>query len=189
MGELYNSIKYREQYHNEDWMMVIVTDHGRDVTTGRNHGRQSERERTIWIATNKKELNKYFYAHTPAMVDVLPSVARHLNMEIPEANGFELDGVPFVGEISIAEPTARIVNDKLRLEWTPFELKGKVEVLVTTTNRFETGGKPDEYRSLGSLNIASGRAEIGLDKELLNAGFLKIVLKAEKNTVNRWIVR
>lgn len=189
MGELYNAIRYREQYYDEDWMITIVTDHGRDVATGLNHGRQSARERTIWISTNKKELNKHFYAHTPAMVDVLPSVARHLNINIPRENCFELDGVPFVGEVSVAEPNARIINDKLRVEWTPFELKGKVNILLATTNNFEIAGKPDEYQNLGSYEVAAGRTEILLDEQYLKSKFLKVVIEGEKNAVNRWIIK
>jgi predicted AlkP superfamily pyrophosphatase or phosphodiesterase len=189
MGELYNAIKYREQYHNEDWMITIVTDHGRDVATGLSHGRQSSRERTIWISTNKKELNKHFYAHMPGMVDILPSVMRHLSLTIPKEHARELDGVPFVGEVSIAEPNARIINDKLRVEWTPFELKGKVNILVATTNNFETSGTPDEYQNLGSFEVSSGRSEIQLNEKYLESKFLKIVIEGEKNTLNRWIVK
>ncbi len=189
LGDLYQAIKYREQYHNEDWMLVVVTDHGRDVATGLNHGGQSVRERTSWIATNKKDLNKYFYAYTPAMVDILPSVARHMDLQIPKNQRYELDGVAFVGGISIADPNARIIDNKLRVEWTPFELKGDVNILVSTTNQFETSDKADLYQSLGTFDISKGRAEISLTKELLEGKFLKIVIEAEKNTLNRWIVR
>lgn len=189
LGDLYQAIKYREQYHNEDWMLVVVTDHGRDVATGLNHGGQSVRERTSWIATNKKDLNKYFYAYTPAMVDILPSVARHMNLQIPKNQRYELDGVAFVGGVSIADPNARIIDNKLRVEWTPFELKGDVNILVSTTNLFETSDKADVYQSLGTFDISKGRAEISLTKELLESKFLKIVIEAEKNTLNRWIVR
>lgn len=35
---------------NEDWLIIITTDHG---GIGRSHGGQSYEERTIWMATNK----------------------------------------------------------------------------------------------------------------------------------------
>jgi predicted AlkP superfamily pyrophosphatase or phosphodiesterase len=189
MGDLYKAIKYREQYFDEDWMIVIVTDHGRDVATGLNHGGQSARERTSWISTNKKALNKYFYAHTPAMVDILPSVARHMNLKISKEQAYELDGVPFTGEISIAEPNARIIDDKLRVEWTPFELKGNVNIQISFTNNFETSGKGDVYTNFGTTEINKGRIEIPLTKEMKESKILKIVIEAERNTLNRWIVR
>lgn len=189
MGDLYSAIKYREQYFEEDWMIVIVTDHGRDVATGLNHGGQSVRERTSWIATNKKPLNQYFYAYSPAIVDVLPSVARHIGLTIPKENAWEIDGVPFTGEISVAEPSARIIEDKLRVEWTPFELKGNVNILVSPTNHYETAGKGDTYRSLGVFEVSRGRAEIPLPEEFKESRILKIVIEGEKNVLNRWIVR
>ena len=189
LGELYQAILYRQQYYAEDWLMVIVTDHGRDVATGLSHGKQSARERTSWICTNSRELNRYFHAYTPAIVDVLPSVARHLNLAIPTDSRYELDGVPFIGGISLAEPSARVVNDELRLEWTPFETTGKVNVLISSTHRFETEGKGDTYRNAGSFDLSSGRAVIPLSPELKEARFLKIVIEGEKNAVNRWVIK
>ena len=189
LGDLYKAIQYREQYFEEDWMMVIVTDHGRDVATGLNHGGQSARERTSWIATNKRPLNSYFYTYTPGIVDILPSVARHLGLQIPADNARELDGIPFTGEISIAEPYARIIDDKLRVEWTPFELKGKVNILVSPTNHFETEGGGDRYQSLGIFEVSRGKAEIPLSKELQESKILKVVIEGEKNMLNRWVIR
>lgn len=189
MGALYEAIRYREQHFDEDWMIVIVTDHGRDVATGQSHGGQSARERTSWIATNKKPLNKYFYAYTPAIVDILPSVARHIGLNLPPEVTYELDGVPFTGEISLAEPITRIIENKLRVEWTPFELKGNVIIRVSATNNFETGGKGDNYQNLGAFEINRGKAEIPLPRELLESKILKIVIEGDKNVLNRWIVR
>lgn len=189
LGELYQAIRYREQYHAEDWLIVIVTDHGRDVATGLSHGKQTARERTSWICTNSKDLNRYFHAYTPAIVDILPSVARHLNLVIPAENRYELDGVPFTGGISLAEPAARIVKDELRLEWTPFETTGKVNVLISPTHRFETEGKGDIYRNAGTFELSSGRAVIPLTPEWQETRFLKIVIEGEKNSVNRWIIK
>lgn len=48
-----NSIYGRESYEQEDWLIIIVTDHG---GKGTNHGGQSLRERTTWFACNKAEL-------------------------------------------------------------------------------------------------------------------------------------
>lgn len=188
LGELYQAIRYREQYHEEDWLIVIVTDHGRDAVSGQSHGKQSARERTSWICTNSKKLNRYFHIYTPAIVDILPSVARHLNLAIPAENRYELDGIPFIGEISLAEPAARIFQNELRLEWTPLEATGKVNVLISPTHHFEKEGKGDTYRQAGSFELSSGRAVIPLTPELQATKFLKIVIEGEKNAVNRWII-
>lgn len=189
VGDIYNAVKYREQYFNEDWMVVVITDHGRDVATGLSHGGQTERERTIWIATNADGLNQHFYAHQPAIVDILPSVARHLGLTIKPAQQYELDGVPFVGKVSIADPKATLAQQQLRLEWTPFSKTGVVEIMVSATNHFQHGGveQPDTYVSLGNVELAKGKATVDLPSTLHGKKFYKVVLSAEHNSVNRWI--
>jgi len=97
---IWAALKERQANLNEDWMILITTDHGRDAKTGRNHGGQSERERTIWIVTNSKELNPRFN-DMPSMVDIMPSILTHLEIEIPQSIKKELDGVSFVGVDSL----------------------------------------------------------------------------------------
>jgi arylsulfatase A-like enzyme len=76
-------------------MIVITTDHGRDAETGQGHGNQTERERTTWIVTNSDDLNERYY-QTPAIVDILPSIAAHLDLEIPANVRDQLDGQSFI---------------------------------------------------------------------------------------------
>lgn len=189
VGDIYNAVKYREQYFNEDWMVIIITDHGRDVATGLSHGGQTARERTIWIATNSEELNPHFHAHEPAIVDILPSVARHLNLEIPQGQAWELDGVPFIGKVSIADPKAKLVAGKIETEWTPFIKDGQVELFIAESNSFKQGGPDheDKYQSLGKFDVGKGRASVELPKKLAGKKFFKIVFSGEHNSVNRWI--
>jgi hypothetical protein len=189
MGELYQALKYREQYHGEEWLMVVVTDHGRDIVTGRNHGGQSQRERTSWMVTNSRELNPYFFVYTPAIVDIFPSVARHLGVKIPETFAFELDGVPFVGALSLVDPQVKRVGDKLRIEWTPMAADGELKIHCALENAFEKTGRADQYRELGKVALTKGRVELDLTDDLRKAPLLKVVLEGEKNTVNRWLIR
>lgn len=65
------------------------------MESGRSHGGQSERERTTWIVTNSDALNSHFSAQ-PAIVDILPSLATHLKLQIPENIAEQLDGRSFV---------------------------------------------------------------------------------------------
>lgn len=189
VGQIYNALRYREQNFNEDWLIVVTTDHGRDVVTGSYHGSQSDRERTIWIATNHKELNKHFHASTPSIVDILPSVARHMNIELSKTQQFELDGVPFIREISIDDPRVSLKENNLHIEWTPYSHQGKVKVYVTASNNFRTGGlaTPDNYESLGEYDIAARKADIPLPENLRYSRLLKVVIEGEHNTLNRWI--
>lgn len=95
LGRIWNAVKQRMQSHGEDWLVVVTTDHGRDAATGKHHGGQSERERRTWIATNSNKLNSGFYQN-PAIVDILPSIARHLEVEMPIEIREQLDGQSFI---------------------------------------------------------------------------------------------
>ena len=85
----------RQEAHDEDWLVIVTTDHGRDAVTGRTHGAQSKRERTIWMATNSQRLTPDFYA-MPEIVDIYPSIATHLGITIPEQVRRHLDGASFI---------------------------------------------------------------------------------------------
>ncbi|WP_457835956.1 alkaline phosphatase family protein, partial [Staphylococcus aureus] len=71
LGEIDDSIKFRETTFKEKWLLIITTDHGRDENTGKNHGGQSARERNTWIVSNRK-LNDYALNHRPSIVDIFP---------------------------------------------------------------------------------------------------------------------
>lgn len=95
VGTIWSAVRKRQEAHNEDWLIVVTTDHGRDAETGKSHGGQSERERTTWIVTNSRKLNDRF-ANLPAVVDILPSIASHLGLEMPQEIREQLDGQSFI---------------------------------------------------------------------------------------------
>ena len=95
VAKIWNAVESRQQSGQEDWLVIVTTDHGRDEATGRDHGGQTERERTTWMVTNSQRLQPAFY-DTPAIVDIYPSIADHLRLEIPEAVRQGLDGSSFV---------------------------------------------------------------------------------------------
>lgn len=187
IGELYSAIKYRELVMGEEWLFIITTDHGRDIVSGKGHGGQSDREKRIWISTNSKHLNSHFYSHTPAIVDVLPSIANFLNIDIPRHQQMELDGVPFIGEVSVSHPIAKIKNDELELEWTAHENGGNVKVWLAESNDFKKDGTPDRYVLLKEVPLADRKLVVPFQNK--NSSIYKIVIEGEKNMVNRWIVR
>lgn len=53
--KIINAIKARKTYNDEDWLIIISSDHGGHRTT---HGRQFYSDKMIFIATNKKEYFK-----------------------------------------------------------------------------------------------------------------------------------
>lgn len=184
VGEIYASVKYREQHYNEDWLVFVTTDHGRKAVDGKHHGGQSQREKTIWIVTNLKKPNKYFYHSQPAIVDLLPSLADHLQIDIPREQRMELDGISLLKDISISHPDASIQGNELFVSWEPHQSNERVKVWIAETNHFNTRGQADVYQLVGEVDILEKQLVYPLKKK---AGFYKIVIEGKHNMVNRWV--
>jgi predicted AlkP superfamily pyrophosphatase or phosphodiesterase len=92
---IWQAVQVRQENFDEDWLVIVTTDHGRDEETGKGHGGQTERQRTTWIVTNNDKLNARYY-ELPAIVDILPSVATHLQLDIPADIQSQLDGQSFI---------------------------------------------------------------------------------------------
>jgi predicted AlkP superfamily pyrophosphatase or phosphodiesterase len=92
MGKVHDVIKKRAQNYNEEWLIIITTDHGRNIETGKDHGGQSDRERTTWIVSSKPVMSK---KRPLAIVDILPSIGEFMNIEIPAEIKTGLDGESF----------------------------------------------------------------------------------------------
>jgi hypothetical protein len=186
IGKVWDAIEYRKKNFKEDWLIVITTDHGRDAKTGKNHGGQSERERTTWLATNAQGLNSYFEENQPAVVDIMPTIARFMDIEIPRENLVEMDGVALIQPISVAKPTAVLDKDSLQISWKAVEKKGKVKIWLSTTNHFEEGG-PDHYELIATVPTVQESFQIDVSKK--QSPFYKIVIEGQKNSVNRWVLK
>ncbi|NRB38959.1 MAG: alkaline phosphatase family protein [Pseudomonadales bacterium] len=86
LGELLETIESRKQSHaNEDWLILVTTDHGRSGS-GFGHGGQSEQERTSFIASNKTLLRSCSWNESllacPSQVDIAPTVFEHMQLAI-----------------------------------------------------------------------------------------------------------
>lgn len=185
IGRIWNAIQYREENFDEDWLILITTDHGRDAETGKHHGGQSDRERSTWITTNAKNLNKYFENEVPGVVSIFPTIARHMNLDIPRTQAMEIDGVPLTGEVSLAKPTAELNNNQIQIGWEAMEKKGNVKVWLSTTNHFKEGGE-DEYTLVGEVPLKKEKYSFDVSDQ--PSSFYKIVLEGPHNFVNKWVV-
>lgn len=185
IGKVWNAIREREKNFNEDWLIIVTTDHGRDSETGHNHGGQSDRERSAWIVTNARNLNTHFSQH-PSIVDLYPTLLRHLQVKIPEEVAWELDGVPLAGELSLADLHAVKDANKILVTWKSLDKNSaaNVEIFITSTNRFKEGGK-DDYRKAGECKVNDQKFEIELND---TSNFYKIVLKTPNQFANVWVM-
>lgn len=183
---IYEAMQSRERMEGEKWEIYITTDHGRDSETGKNHGGQSDRERTTWIVTNAAGLNDYFKKFEPAIVDIMPSIANTLKLKLTRDQEMEIDGIALNQPISAIEPGAVLDSGKITVTWKALEQKGNVKIWLTTTNNFKTGGK-DVYKQVGSASLVSQSAVIDVSKT--PSEFYKIVIEAPNNMLNRWITK
>lgn len=183
IGKLWAVLNYREDKFGEDWTIYITTDHGRDAMTGKGHGGQSERERATWLVTNQNQLNNYFRSGSSAIIDIMPSIANDLDIDIPEENAKEIDGIPLNSELSLSQPKMELVDDKLVVKWKPWSTEGEVKVYLSTTNKFKEG-KSDDYKMIKTVPVDQGATV--LDVENYDTDFYKVYLKGEKNGVNIW---
>ncbi len=180
---IWDSILLREQTFDEDWLIVVTTDHGRDARTGKNHGGQSDRERTTWIVTNAKNLNGHF-KQTPAVVDILPSVCNHLGLKIPEQVANELDGTPFIGSLDFSNFRATRKGTQILLEWKSLvKDKSDLEISIAVTNNFRKG-EQDSYLKTGSVPVSQGRHSFSFQSQ---SEFFKVVVRTKNQTANTWV--
>lgn len=184
IGRIWKAVQKRTEEYNEDWMIVITTDHGRSTDTGMGHGGQSDRERATWIVTNHKSTNSYF-SKNPGIVDVVPSILSHLEIDFPEEIELEMDGTSFVNSIAMSNLTGSKEGNTLHLRWKSYGVNEKAKVLMTDTNNFKEGGK-DTYIEVLQVMTLDEKASITLKGKPLE--FYKVIIESETNTVNTWIV-
>ena len=178
------AIQYRETNYNEKWLLIITTDHGRDSIKGHNHGGQTQRERTTWIIINKANTNAYFADNSPAIVDILPSVANYLNFSLPETAAKEIDGVPFIGNISVSNARIESGGDSLTVYWDSFVPDEQLAVSISYTNNTKNGGT-DTYQLLGKAKSSDKQFRCTV-KDLSKQNFYKVLIEGKYNDANVW---
>jgi predicted AlkP superfamily pyrophosphatase or phosphodiesterase len=183
IGRLWEAIQYRKQKFKEDWVIYITTDHGRDAKTGKGHGGQTDRERSTWIVTNAKGLSDYFKTGNPGIVDIMPSIARFLGLQIPRNRLMEIDGIPLTGSLSATAPNATLEDGKLKITWKASG-KGDAKIWISTTNQFKEGGQ-DEYTLMANVPVSAQQAIIDVSDK--RSSFYKIVIETPNNMLNRWV--
>lgn len=183
IAQIWEAVKYREANFDEEWMVVVTTDHGR-TENGHDHGGQSERERTTWISTNQP-VNRHFHDGQLAITDITPSICRFMGFEVPQDVLWEQDGMPFVGPVDIANMKTLPYDDDIILSWDCLNPNAEVTIYAATGNLFQTGGK-DKWIKLDTVSAADRSYRI---KGLPASSFYKFVLQTPHNHLNRWVSR
>ncbi|MBI1832121.1 MAG: alkaline phosphatase family protein [Planctomycetes bacterium] len=87
VGDILKAMVSRATYAKEDWLIVVSTDHG---GSGKGHGRDIPEHRTIFFIVSGKSAARGTIEPAPGIVDVAPTVLRHLAVPIDAA--WKLDG-------------------------------------------------------------------------------------------------
>ncbi|WP_374949178.1 alkaline phosphatase family protein [Mucilaginibacter sp.] len=185
VGRIWDAIQYRQKNFKEDWLIFITTDHGRDERTGKGHGGQSARQRSTWMVTNAKGLNNYAKYYYPGIVDIMPSIAQFLNIDIPVKYKREIDGTVLTGPVSVAELKANLIQGNIDVSWKALSTDEKVKIWVSAVNNFKDGN-PDDYKLLGEYPANAEHALVSVKD--MPSTFYKVVIEGKYNTINRWIV-
>lgn len=92
IGEFVNAVYERESNNNEDWLIIVSSDHGGKIDgTHDNHDNDTEVTRVFSIFRTKNTANKGEMPYNPALVDIVPTIFDHLS--IPVDTSWNLDGV------------------------------------------------------------------------------------------------
>jgi len=186
IGKIWNAAQYREKHFNEDWLIIITTDHGRDEQTGKGHGGQTPRQRNTWIVTNYHNLNNYAQSYNPAIVDIMPTIARFMNINIPEERMREIDGIPLIGKVSIADMKLKNVHNFIDISWKALDTNGKIKIWVSLTNSFKQG-KSDKYLLMGEVPVHKEHILINISN--IKSSFFKVVAEGPYNSLNKWFLK
>ena len=183
MGQIWDAVQERQRSFNEDWLVVVTTDHGRSAKDGKGHGGQSDRERSTWIVTNLANTNAYFKEEIPSVVDIMPTILRFMDLEVNENILFELDGVSLIGKVDATGLKTKLIDGSLEIIWKNKTAINEYGTLyLANTNDFANGGE-DDYKVIGEVALEKERFVVPLDSL---SGFYKIVLKTPNTTLNTW---
>ncbi|WP_106829632.1 alkaline phosphatase family protein [Parabacteroides pacaensis] len=182
IARIWEAIKYREANFDEEWMIVVTTDHGRTASNGKGHGGQSERERTTWIYTNVQP-NTYFKQQQPGIIDIAPSVCRYMNFSIPQEIQYEQEGMPFIGKVDLSNVKAQVNGKQIILTWESYS-NSPVQIYAATTNNFKEG-KLDGWKKVGKAK--AGEKKFVFDTSAMESSFYKFSLRGKNNMQTVWV--
>lgn len=85
VGQVLTAVANRPNFANEDWQIIVTSDHGH--TLGGGHGGQSDLERTIPFIVASKNLNQgnlpLDFPQRVSHADVAPTVLDHFGIAVP----------------------------------------------------------------------------------------------------------
>lgn len=87
VGKIISSLKKRKNYQNEDWLVIVTTDHG---GSGNGHGKNIPEHTTIFYIAHGAAVKKGQIKEDVNVVDVAVTSLKHLELDIKDE--WQLDG-------------------------------------------------------------------------------------------------
>jgi hypothetical protein len=116
----------------------------------------------------------------------MPTLGNFMGMKLTPELAKEIDGIPLIGKVSVAQSEVNVFQQKLYLRWKSLDSSGTVKIWLTTKNEFKTGAQ-DQYILLKEVPIQNNKAIIDISQ--YPADFYKIALEGKYNTINKWFVK
>ena len=140
VGQILSALQRREKAHpEEDWLVIVLPDHGRHLPEGKDHGEQTLSEKTTFIAMNKpgnaqlstpigKPANPGFkglYGFA-SQADIAPTVLAYLGVK-PDLSSYTMDGLPLIGPVGVRQLSAQVQPERqqVTLTWRTAAPTGK----------------------------------------------------------------
>ncbi|MEM7434338.1 MAG: alkaline phosphatase family protein [Myxococcota bacterium] len=86
VGDMIAAVRARSRFAREDWLFIVVTDHG---GAGNLHGGQSMEERTVPMIVSRTAGEAVTVGEGPGHVAVPPTVFEHLGLRVDPGWGWE----------------------------------------------------------------------------------------------------
>ena len=103
IGRITDAMRARPNYHEENWLVVLVSDHGGSIDKG--HSGNTPEKRTMPFLVSGEAATKGKHFPQPRTCDVAATVLTHMGTEIRES--WNLDSVP-IGLERTSRPVARL---------------------------------------------------------------------------------
>ena len=140
VGQILQALQQREKAHpEEDWLVIVLPDHGRHLPEGKDHGEQTLSEKTTFIAMNKTgnaQLSapvgnppnqdfKGLYGFA-SQADISPTVLAWLGVK-PDLTRYAMDGLPLIGPVGVRQLTVQQQPEggQISLSWRTDKPSGK----------------------------------------------------------------
>ncbi|MGV2987659.1 alkaline phosphatase family protein [Vibrio sp. E150_011] len=181
IGAVYDAVEWREKNLNEEWLVLLVTDHGHTQAGG--HGGDTIEERKAFIGTNRENLmNEFFYSPSdviditddqdqnelmayPSIATVIPTALSYLNYDFTDSNTFSAPSL--VAELGAYKVLSSITDDTsteektIQIQWQESSNTTNVKVYRNDVLLAELPSGTLEFEDTVSIdNIGEGTHQV-----------------------------